>query len=138
MSMTIGAIILYSHTGEQRELTFKSGGLNIITGDSKTGKSAIIDIIDYCLGRSSCNVAEGVIRRSVAWFAVRLLNGDDELFVARKNPGPGTDTGGDIYVRRGSFDTVPAFEDLARNMIEGDLISLLSRFVGISESLIRN
>ena len=66
MSMSIGAIILYSHTGEQRELTFKTGCLNVITGDSKTGKSAIIDIIDYCLGRSSCNVAEGVIRRSVA------------------------------------------------------------------------
>lgn len=89
MSMSIGAIILYSHEGEQRELTFKSGCLNIITGDSKTGKSAIIDIIDYCLGRSGCNVAEGVIRRSVSWFAVRLLNGDDELFVARKRRGAG-------------------------------------------------
>ena len=74
MSMSIGAIILYSHTGEKRELTFRSGCLNVITGDSKTGKSAIIDIIDYCLGRSSCNVAEGVIRRSVAWFAVRRRN----------------------------------------------------------------
>ena len=134
MSMSIGAIILYSHTGEKRELTFRSGCLNVITGDSKTGKSAIIDIIDYCLGRSSCNVAEGVIRRSVAWFAVRLLNNDDELLVARKNPGPGTDTGGDIYVRRGSFDAAPAFEDLTRNMVEGELISLLSRFVGISEN----
>lgn len=134
MSMSIGAIILYSHTGEQRELTFKTGCLNVITGDSKTGKSAIIDIIDYCLGRSSCNVAEGVIRRSVAWFAVRLLNGDDELLVARKNPGPGTDTGGDIYVRRGCFDAAPAFEDLARNVVEGELISLLSRFAGISEN----
>jgi hypothetical protein len=134
MSMSIGAIVLYSHSGEERELTFKSGGLNVITGDSKTGKSAIIDIIDYCLGRSSCNVAEGVIRRSVSWFAVRLLNGDDELFIARRNPGPGTDTGGEIYVRRGTFDAAPAFNELARNMVEPELISLLSRFVGISEN----
>lgn len=134
MSMNIGAIVLYSHGGEQRTLKFKSGCFNVITGDSKTGKSAIIDIIDYCLGRSSCNVAEGVIRRSVSWFAVRLLNGDDELFVARRNPGPGTDTGGEIYVRRGRFDAPPAFEELARNMVEAELISLLSRFVGISEN----
>lgn len=134
MSMSIGAIVLYSHNGEQRELTFKSGCLNIITGDSKTGKSAIIDIIDYCLGRSSCNVAEGVIRRSVSWFAVRLLNGDDELFVARRNPGPGTDTGGEIYVRRGRFDASPGYDQLTRNMVEAELISLLSRFVGISEN----
>lgn len=134
MSMCIGSIVLYSHTGEQRELAFRSTGLNVITGDSKTGKSAIIDIIDYCLGRSSCNVAEGVIRRSVSWFAVRLLNGDDELFVARRNPGPGTDTGGEIYVRRGQFDSSPAFDELSRNMVEPELISLLSRFVGISEN----
>lgn len=134
MSMSIGAIVLYSHGGDQRELTFKIGCLNVITGDSKTGKSAIIDIIDYCLGRSSCNVAEGVIRRSVSWFAVRLLNGEDELLVARRNPGPGTDSGGEIYVRRGSYPTPPPFKDLARNMIEEDLISLLSRFVGISEN----
>ncbi len=132
--MSIGAIVLYSHSAEQRELTFKSGGLNVITGDSKTGKSAIIDIIDYCLGRSSCNVAEGVIRRSVSWFGVRLLNGVDELFIARRNPGPGTDTGGEIYVRRGRFDAPPAFDELARNMVETELISLLSRYVGISEN----
>lgn len=134
MSMSIGAVVLYSHSGEQRELTFKSGCLNVITGDSKTGKSAIIDIIDYCLGRSSCNVAEGVIRRSVSWFGVRLLNGADELFVARRNPGPGTDTGGEIYVRRGLFDAPPSFDELARNLVEAELISLLSRFVGISEN----
>ena len=134
MSMSIGAIVLYSHSGERRELTFKRAGLNVITGDSKTGKSAIIDIVDYCLGRSSCNVAEGTIRRGVSWFAVRLLNGEDELFVARRNPGPGTDTGGEIFVRRGRFDAPPNFDELARNMVEAELISLLSRFVGISEN----
>lgn len=134
MSMSIGAIVLYSHAGETRELTFKAGCLNVITGDSKTGKSAIIDIIDYCLGRSSCNVAEGVIRRSVSWFAVLLLNGEDELFVARRNPGPGTDTGGEFFVRRGRFDALPAFDELTRNIVEAELISLLSRFVGISEN----
>ena len=134
MSMSIDAVILYSHVGDKRELRFKSSGLNVITGDSKTGKSAIIDIIDYCMGRSGCNVAEGVIRRSVSWFAVRLKNGDDELFIARKNPGPGTDAGGEIHVRRGTFDTAPAFDELVRNMVEPELISLLSRFVGISEN----
>lgn len=134
MSMNLGAIVLYSHTGEQRELKFRTGSLNIITGDSKTGKSAIIDILDYCLGRSSCNVAEGVIRRSVSWFGVRLLNRDDEIFVARKNPGPGTDTGGEIYVRRGKFEAAPEFSDLSRNIVDSELISLLSRFIGISEN----
>lgn len=134
MNMNVGAIVLYSHTGETRELIFKRSCLNIITGDSKTGKSAIIDILDYCLGRSSCNVAEGVIRRSVSWFAVRLFRGEDELFVARKNPGPGTDGGGDIYVRRGRHKSVPRLDELFRNIVEAELVSLLSRFIGISEN----
>jgi hypothetical protein len=134
MSMSVGSIVLYSHTGEQRTLTFRKGCLNVITGDSKTGKSAIIDIIDYCLGRGHCNVAEGVIRRNVHWFALEIYNSDDVLFIARKNPGPGTDTGADIYVRRGKFETPPALEELQKNIIESELVTLLTRFVGIAEN----
>lgn len=134
MSMSIKAIVLYSHSGEQRVLTFKQGCLNVITGDSKTGKSAIIDIIDYCLGRGSCNVAEGVIRRSVSWFALDVVDGDDHLFIARKNPGPGTDVGSEIYVRRGLFDAPPAHSELARNFADDELVSLLTRFIGVSEN----
>jgi hypothetical protein len=132
--MVIKQIVLYSHSGEQRPLIFRKGCLNVITGDSKTGKSAIIDIIDYCLGRGSCNVAEGVIRRSVSWFALEIENGGSVLFIARKNPGPGTDAGSEIYVRRGAYDEPPLFGDLSRNMAEGELVSLLTRFIGVSEN----
>jgi hypothetical protein len=134
MSVSIGSIFLYSHAGELRPLVFKKGCLNVITGDSKTGKSAIIDIIDYCLGRGHCNVAEGVIRRSVAWFALEIYNGADALFIARRNPGPGTDTGGDIYVRRGAFEAAPSIGQLQKNIVEAELITLLSRFIGIAEN----
>lgn len=132
--MSILSIVLYSHKGELRTLTFKRDCLNVITGDSKTGKSAIIDIIDYCLGRGSCNVAEGVIRRSVAWFALEISNEEDKLFVARRNPGPGTDLGSEIYVRRGGFEQPPAFEELTKNIVEDELVRLLTRFIGISEN----
>jgi hypothetical protein len=67
MSLQIEKLILYSRTGEIRELRFKTGHLNILTGASKTGKSAIIDIVDYCTGRGECNVADGVIRKYVGW-----------------------------------------------------------------------
>ena len=42
--------------------TFVLGQVNIITGRAKSGKSAIGDIIDYCLGGDSCNIADGVVR----------------------------------------------------------------------------
>jgi len=57
MSFSIKSIVIYSHSGEIRDITLRENGLNIITGKSKTGKSAIIDIIDYCLGRGAFNVA---------------------------------------------------------------------------------
>lgn len=36
-------------------------GLNIITGKSSTGKSAIIEIFDYCFASSEYNIPKGVI-----------------------------------------------------------------------------
>ena len=65
MSLQIAKLILYSRQGEIRELAFRTGALNILIGVSKTGKSAIIDILDYVTGRSECNVADGVIRKYV-------------------------------------------------------------------------
>lgn len=87
MSMQIAKIVLYSHRGEIREVSFRLGMMNILTGASKTGKSAIIDIIDYCTGRIECNVAAGVIRKHVSWYAILFQLGEGQLFVARKNPG---------------------------------------------------
>ncbi|MCK4629120.1 MAG: AAA family ATPase, partial [Sedimentisphaerales bacterium] len=38
-----------------------TSGVNIITGRSSTGKSALIEIFDYCFGSSDFTVPEGVI-----------------------------------------------------------------------------
>ena len=51
VSIQIESIILYNHAGEVRKLDFKVGAVNIITGRSNRGKSAIIPIIEYCLER---------------------------------------------------------------------------------------
>lgn len=46
-------------------------GLNIITGKSSTGKSAIIEIFDYCLGSTEDTIPVGVITdRSELFFTV--------------------------------------------------------------------
>ncbi|TYQ30862.1 DUF3732 domain-containing protein [Pseudanabaena sp. UWO310] len=83
--MQILDIILYSKHGERRILPLRQGGINIITGRSKTGKSALIDIVDYCLGSSSFNVPAGVIRNTVDWFAIRIQFASCQMFIARKN-----------------------------------------------------
>lgn len=46
-------------------------GLNIVTGKSSKGKSAILDIFDYCLGSSEDTIPEGIItERAKTFFTV--------------------------------------------------------------------
>jgi len=133
MTVELKAVHIYSHTGEIRSIVFHSG-LNIITGKSKTGKSAIIDIVDYCLGRGTCYVAEGVIRQKVSWFAIEIARDDDHLFIARKNPGPSVETSQEIYIRRGAFTVPPALGEIIKNITLEALVRLLTRFSGIAEN----
>lgn len=59
-------------------------GLNIITGKSSTGKSALIEIFDYCFGSSEFTVPEGVITDVAKLYFTILGLGDSNLILARK------------------------------------------------------
>ena len=133
MSFTISAIVLYSHTGQRRVLKFRQHGLNVITGNSKTGKSAIIDIVDYCLGRGSYNVAEGEIRRKVSWFGLHLQKNGDEVFVARDNPGPGASTGSKVYLQRGRIEGYPDLDEVSKTTTATSVSTFMTQYAGIVE-----
>lgn len=83
--MQIRELVLYGRNGKVRHLPFSLGTVNIITGKSKSGKSAVGDIIDYCMGGLSCNIADGVVRDTVDWYGLLLQFEDERVFVARKN-----------------------------------------------------
>ena len=134
MSFTLRSVTVYSNSGECRTVLFRKSGLNVLTGRAKTGKSSIIDILDYCFGRSECYIAEGVIRQHVSWFGVEIENRNDVLFVGRRNPDSGKRTSPDICVRRGRHDGPPEHAHLHKNTTEEALIRLLTRFAGIDEN----
>ena len=137
MSLRISKLILYGVSGKVREVEFEINGLNIITGVSQTGKSALIDIVDYVLGRSTCQVADGIIRETVAWYAILLdLNGAS-VFVARRNPRSGQRTSGDIYLSRESGPSIPSLHDLVKNASVDALEKFLTSTIGISENEVR-
>jgi DNA repair ATPase RecN len=110
VSLQIANLVLYSRRGDVRELPFKLGAFNVLTGASKTGKSAIIDIVDYCTGRSECNVADGVIRKHVGWYAILFQLREGQIFIARRNPELGEKTSPDIYMERGVQIAIPGTE----------------------------
>ncbi len=136
MSFQILNIVLYSNKGEKRVLDLRPGELNIITGDSKTGKTALIEIIDYCLGSSECNIPEGIIRRSVSWVGLRLQVRDGEVFVARKLPPRGESKSSPIvyYDVKKKID-IPDFSILRQTTNTETLELLLSKHTGIGENI---
>ncbi|TYQ16951.1 UNVERIFIED_CONTAM: uncharacterized protein DUF3732 [Acetivibrio alkalicellulosi] len=133
--MQIREIIIYGLNGKVRHLPFKIGSVNIITGKSKSGKSAVGDIIDYCLGGDSCNIADGVIRDNVAWYGLLLQFENERVFVARKNPDPGQQSTGYCYVDIGKELEAPKECNFVSNKNVAGLEETLSRRIGISENL---
>jgi len=59
-------------------------GLNIITGRSSTGKSAIIELFDYCTGSSDNTIPSGVITDNARIYFIVLYKGDSQLVLARE------------------------------------------------------
>lgn len=132
--MKIRSIHIYSHDGKRRDLQFKVNGLSVITGRSSTGKSAISDIIEYCMGRSSFHVAEGVITDKVSWFAVNYQFANEQVLIAKPIPLGGAASCSRAMLRRGAQVVVPEFKDLVINTDDDSIVELLSRLLGIPEN----
>ena len=132
--MKIRSIHIFSHDGQRRDLGFKVDGLNVITGRSSTGKSALSEIIEYCMGRSSFNVPEGVIRDKVAWFAVIYQFETEQVLVAKPTPPSGGASCSTAMLRRGTHLQVPDFNELEVNADDDSIVELLSRLLHIPEN----
>lgn len=133
--MKIKSIHIYSHDGRRRDVAFHLNGLNVITGRSSTGKSALSDILEYLMGRSTFNIPEGVIRDRVAWFAVIYQFDGEQVLVAKPTPGAGRASCSLAMVRRGAQLNVPIFAELAVNDDDDGVETLLSRLLGIPENV---
>lgn len=83
MQSSISHIYLFKDTKESRTLKFDDG-LNIISGDSKTGKSAVIEIIDYCLFASRSTIPKGIITDWTDLYCVIFRVKDKHLIIGRR------------------------------------------------------
>lgn len=71
---------------EPKVYEFKPNKINVITGDSSTGKSSILRIIDYCLLSERSTIVEDVINQNVKWYGLAFSLNNVNYLVARKNP----------------------------------------------------
>ncbi|GAA1963335.1 DUF3732 domain-containing protein [Catenulispora subtropica] len=133
--MQILAIVLYSSTGARRVLPFVPGKLNIVTGGSKTGKSALLDIVEFCLGRDDVQMSIGPITQTVAWYAVLFEVGDGRVFAARPAPAQGKGSTVRAMLRFGTELEPLDFAELRADIDSTSLREQLGRRIGIEENL---
>jgi hypothetical protein len=107
MYFQILKLILWPRTpGIPRVVVFEKGVVNVISGSSKTGKSAVIPIIDYCLGADKCAIPVGAIRESCSWFGILVETLEGQKLFARREPGELQRTG-DMFVLEGVEVEIP-------------------------------
>jgi hypothetical protein len=113
-SLQIFALAIYNRAGERRDLELKVGKVNIITGASLTGKSSLISIVDYCLGRSDFIIPAGVIADTVVWYVLHVRLPSGEAIIGRPAP-EGTQSTTSAYLEVGSNLRLPEFASLRNN-----------------------
>ena len=125
MNFYIDSVLLWSKKSglTYRQVKFEPKKINIITGASRTGKSAIIPIIDYCLGSEKCTIPVDTIRNACAWFGVLFALDNEQLLLCRREPGNQVATG-DMYILRGTSITIP--EAIEANTTLAEVKNLLN------------
>jgi hypothetical protein len=134
MKFSILKLIIWSKKPEKtpRVLEFQEGTINYITGSSRSGKSAIIEIIDYCLGSSSCSIPKiGAIRKNSSWYGLLFNTVEGEKLFARRDPVEQKSTD-DYYIEEGNFTRIPKMpkKNSSRNQAKG----ILERLARIPQS----
>jgi len=113
-----------------REVPFEPGMVNVISGASKTGKSAVIPIIDYCLGSGKCRIPVGTIRQSCNWFGVLVETMEGQKLFARREPGESQQTGDMFIIEAASIEIPERIAD--KNATVDQLKRTLDRLAGLS------
>ena len=82
MKTLIHEIGVIDRRGFKHPVNFQEG-LNVITGKSSTGKSALIEIFDYCFGSGENTIPKGVITNNAAIYYVALAVNEQKMVIAR-------------------------------------------------------
>lgn len=133
MYLQIREIVLWPRNPdfEPRRLQFQLGKVNVISGASRTGKSAVIPIIDYCLGAGTCSIPVKTIRKYCEWFGVVVATAQGDKLLARREPGAQRSTD-DMYLLEAERITdIP--RRIAKNINADAVKRMLDELAGLSK-----
>jgi hypothetical protein len=132
MFFQIRAILLWPRNPafKPRRLRFAPGKVNVISGASRTGKSAVIPIIDYCLGSSTCSIPVNTIRKHCEWFGVVVATAQGDKLFARREPGAQRNTDDMFLMEADTIDEIP--QRIIKNTNADAVKRLLDDLAGLS------
>jgi hypothetical protein len=127
----IDVISLWSRAGVRRDIPFKRNRVNVITGESQTGKTALLRIIDYCFLASEHKLPHDVINDNTDWYGVKFYVNDKEFFLARRSPHEARVSSDYFFSSIGELPTLPSV-----NNKEADIRGILEAEFGIDERVV--
>lgn len=133
--MIIRQIVIFNKEGDKRYIPFDSG-LSIITGDSKTGKSALIEIVDYCLFSSRSSIPKGRITDFADLYVVVFQK--EETFIVIGRPAAKFSKISEAYINTETDYQVledlqfSYFDDLSLKPIKNDAQTEFEEIIGLS------
>lgn len=136
--MQLVSLALYSRNGEREVIPFKLGRLNVITGQSKTGKTVLVKLIDYCLGRGDVPTSAGGVERALGWVGALWQFADGgRAFVGRPIPAGNVAKNTEVMLVIGD-DSLPlaSADALSPNTNAHTMRLELGARIGITESQI--
>lgn len=134
MTFQVKKIVLYGLGEDSQDpqiVEFKENTVNIITGPTLSGKSTLLEIMQYCLGGKDCMIPSGVTRDSVSWVGIELLLSTGEsLLIVRSLPRNNSQTD-KIYYESGNELAIPKRNSLNGNINYAELIRRLETTLGL-------
>ena len=119
MKTLIHEIGVIDKQGNKHPVNFKKG-LNVVTGKSSTGKSALIEIFDYCFGSGENTIPQGVITKTAAIYYVALSVNEQDMVIARD-----PELAGKAFFRRVEFFNS---DEIERNYFSSSYFRPLDEF----------
>lgn len=127
----------FYHHPDPKSYNFVPDKVNVVTGDSSTGKSSILRVIDYCLLSKESGIVDDVINENVSWYGMIFhLNGQD-YSIARRSPQNGI-VRNTIYWALGT-SKLPETEPIpSENVSRPSLEDQIDRMFGIDGDVIQD
>lgn len=104
--------------------------VNIVTGDSSTGKSSIMRVINYCLLSDKSKIVQDIINENVDWYSLSLTLNGKNYIIARKSPTLETVSSEVYFEERDSFP-----QKIYSNIEINELKSFLDIEFGITDNV---